>query len=280
MVGAVLVIAAAVVGVRAAVHGGSSGSAATTVPASVAKLRRQIDQRLSVSGTPVARTQAVEALTTGMNRLLQSPAVDVSYITEGTEAGRVSATGVVVPPTRSLELKRTTSLDSGGVVSDERRVVGDTLYLRVIDRAGPGVSAPWDSTPVNSEPKSDFDRALTAAGDADGSAPELLELVRRGPFEATLLPGAAARYRLRIPARQLAAHYASNGNSQPLPPDVYPVSVIEFTVGADGVLADLSAYGTVFDDGEPIGPAVVDIHYRPGARQSIEAPPASEMRGH
>ena len=255
--GALIVLGVAVVAVRAVVDDGSGGPTVTSVPAPAARLRREIDKRLAVTGTTVAAPTAVQALKAGVDRLLQAPAVDLNYTTEGTEAGHVTATGVVVPSTRALDLRRTTDLDSGRVVVDERRVVNGTVYLRVIDRAGPGAPGPWDSSPVAAEPQADFDRVLTAGGDADGSTRELIDLVQTPPFTASRLPGEAARFRF-------------------LRRD--PVSAVEFTVGPDGALTDLSAYGTVFEDGEPIGPAVIDIHYRPTPPQSIVAPPPAELR--
>jgi len=279
VLGALVIVAAAVVGVPALVdRSGSSRSTATTVAPSVAKLRREIDRRLAVSGAPVPRSTALEVLRTGLDRLLRLPAIALSYTSEGTAAGHGSATGVVVPASRSLDLQLTTSLDNGAVVNEQRRVVNNTLFVRVIDRAGPGVTAPWDSTPVSAEPQSDFDSVLTGGGDANGSTAELLDLLATAPFAVTRLPGSAARYRFVLSARAVEADLAAKGGPPAGTPAAYPTSVVDFTIGPDLVLTDLSAYGTVFDEQEPIGPAVIDIHYHPTTAQPIEPPPPNEMR--
>lgn len=273
--GAAVVVAAAGLGAWAVVDGRTSRSTPSTVGPPASKIGREIDQRLAVQGTPVAHAVAAAAVQTGFDRLLASPAIAVNYASKGTESGNLTATGVVVPPTRSLDLRRTTSLEAGGTVTDVRRVVDGIQYLRVIDQTGP---TPWDTSPVSAEPQAYFDVALTAGGEADGSTNGLIELLRNAPFSVTRLPGTPTRYRFRLSASRVEAYYAAIGNAQPLPPDVEPVSAIEVTLGPDQTITALSAYGTVFDDGEAIGPAIIDIHYMPTGPQSIEAPPASEIR--
>ena len=257
--------------------GGSSSP--TTVPPAVAQLQREIDRRLAApDGTPVATSVAADLLQAAATGLQGVPAVAVSYTADGTQDGRVSATGTVVPATRSFDLRRTTSLEGGAAVTDERRVVNGTVYVRVIDQAGPGVSAPWDRAPVSSEPEQDFDGVFTAEGTAMGHLVDLPSLVRGAGFTASRLAGTAERYQLRAPADRVAQYYIAQGNplAQRMPPQ--STSVLEFTIGPDHVLTDLSAYGTVFEDGEPIEPAVIDIHYRPSSPVVIAAPPPVELR--
>jgi len=245
-------------------------------------VQREVDRRLAVGGgTPVATPAAADALQAGIDGLLRLPAVALAYTTDGVQNGHVSATGTVVPADRTLELRRMTSLEGGAVVADERRVVGGTVYVRAIDQAGPGVSVPWDSSPVSAEPQQDFDGVFTAAGAAMGSLADLSSLVRGAGFTVTRLPGGAMRYQLRAPAQRLVEYYAAHGSpsAQQLSPQ--STSVVEFTVGPDHVLTDLSVYGTVFEDGEPtepIEPAVIDIHYRPAPPTVITAPAPAELR--
>jgi hypothetical protein len=276
----VVVIAGAAFGVRALVSGGAgSASTATTVPAATAQLQREVDRRLALpSGSSVPTPVAADALQAGITGLLGLPAIDLSYTADGTQDGRVTATGTVVPGNRSFELRRATSLEGGAAVTDERRVVNGTVYVRVIDQAGPGISAPWDSAPVSAEPEQDFDGVFTADGTAMGHLVDLAALVRGAGFTATRMPGSAQRYQLRVPAEKIAQYYIAQGNplAQPMPAN--STSVVEFTVRPDHVLTDLSAYGAVFEDGEPIEPAVIDIQYRPAPPAVIVAPAPSELR--
>jgi hypothetical protein len=273
--GAAVFVAAGGFAAWTVVDGETSHSTASTTQPSTTKVQREIDQRLAVRGTPVVHAVAASAVQTGFERLLTSSAIAFTYTSQGTESGKLAATGVVVPPTRSLEIRRTTTLDSGGTVTDVRRVVNGIVYLRVIDQSGPTT---WSTSPVSAEPQADFYLVLTAGGEADGSTNGLIDLLRTAPFSVTRLPGASTRYRFRLQASNVEAYYAAMGNVQPLPPNVEPVSAIEVTLGPDLTITALSAYGTVFDDGEAIGPAIIDIHYMPTGPQSIEAPPASEIR--
>ena len=276
----VAVVAGAAFAVSALVGGGSgSHSSATTVPVATGQVQREIDGRLgAVRGTPVPTPVVAETLQAGIEGLLRLPAVGISYTSDGTQAGRVNATGTIVPGSRSFELRRTTSLEGGAAVTDERRVVDGTVYVRVIDRAGPGVSAPWDSSPVSAEPQQDYDGVFTSEGQAMGPLSGLAALARDAGFTATRLPGDAVRYQLRAPAQKVAEYYATRGSPSAQPVSPQSTSVMEFTVGPDHVLTDLSAYGTIFEDGEAIEPAVVDIHYRAAPPVVIAAPAPADLR--
>ena len=234
----------------------------TTLPASVAKLQGEIDRRMAVPGDPIPTPAAVDALQWGISRLLQSPAVEVHVMKEGTDPGAVKTTAVVLPAARALDQQRTMTLENGAVLTEDRRLVDGVVYVRTDDELSPDIPAPWDRAPASDLTNDEVDRTFTAEGALGSTLDALAQQLRGASFVAsTVVDATSAKvYRLRAPT--------ATGTT----------AAFEFTLGPGDVLTRLSAYGTVFVDGEPLDHAVVDVTYAPTAARPVTAPPTEELR--
>lgn len=276
---AVVVAAGTAVGIRVATSRDTAPPSSTIVPPSVEELRREIGDRLAAPGSPVPTADAVALFQAGIDRLLQLPAVDVSYSAEGTDAGRVQAEGMAVPATKSLTVRRTTALPDGASFTEERRVVNGTIYVRLFDKPGPAAPVPWDQAPVAAQPQPDYELIFTGGGRAGRSLQQLSELLRTASFTATRLSADNKTYRLSVPARGVEEYYESkmghpvdHGGAAP------GTSAFEFTINDEGALTGLAAYGTVYQDDEPVEPALVEVRYRAASPSPITPPPPEELR--
>jgi hypothetical protein len=237
-------------------------------------VRDEIDRRLAAhpTGEPIDAATAVAALRAGTERLLRSPAIDLRYDVKGSAPGSVTASGIVRPDAGALEVRRTTTLEGGGILAEERRVVDGVVYVRTDDGMS-DVPSPWDRGPVEPGPTTDADRALAGGGAAGASLGGIADLVAGAPFVATRAStDRGTTYRLRLPAERLLESFRGR-------PDA--TIAFEFTVGPDDVLTALAAYGTVLEDGEllePVEPLVVDIHYVATSPRPIQPPPTSDLR--
>ena len=277
---AVVALAGAVIGIITATSRDPASPPSTTVPASIKDLRREVRDRLAAPGSPVPTADAVTLFQAGVDRLLQLPAVQVSYTASGTDAGRVQAEGTVLPATKSLSVSRTTALPDGASFTEERRVVDGTIYVRLLDQQGPAATpVPWDQAPIDAQPQPDYELIFTGGGRAGRSLEQLSELLRTASFTATRLSADGMTYRLSVPARGVEEYYESkmghpvdHGGSAP------GTSAFEFTIGDDGTLTRLAAYGTVYQDDEPVEPALVEVHYRAASPSPITPPPPGDLR--
>jgi hypothetical protein len=232
--------------------------------------------RAAVAGEVVEASEAATVAREAVAGLLRLGAVRADYRAEGTEGGPVEGSVSAVRDARAFDLRETTAL-ADAVVVEERRVVDGTMYLRVFVEDGEEV--PWDVVPDEAFVDIDHERVLVAKGRAVESLDRLLLLVDEVPFSAERLGADPPAYRLRFDAAAIGAHFAATGLEVVEHPDELTGStVFELVVGDDGSLAELWAYGVLFQDGEALSDASVGILYAQIAAPLIEAP-AEDVRG-
>jgi hypothetical protein len=217
-------------------------------------------------------------LRSAVDRLLTGGPIAVSYTVRGAEAGTAEGTGVVDLEAHSYDLAETVSGD-GFSFTHERRLVGDTLYIRdVFGDDEP--TAEWAEIPYAEDSARELAGALTARGRAVPGLERLVLLVDQLPFEVVSHPDGRT-HTLSVPADAVRDFYAETGLQQVQMwdevlhghegHDEAPVS-FEIGIGGDGSLAHLRAFGTVFHDGEQLEGADIGIRFSPAKPAAIKAP--------
>ena len=261
---------------------GPAHAAPTTLAPSAEALaaREEIAVRRGVTGTAIEASEALAALRTGIDTVLAQAGVDVRCAVRGADTGTVTGTTVVDPAARAYDASETTiPVGGSSPITEERRLLAGTLYVRAITAGVDPDQTRWDTIPRPTGDAAELDRSLTAFGRIADSLDRVAVLVEQvaGRTERLDDDGGTRSYRITIPSRRIGAFYQRSGLEvvDHLPQGT---TTFEFGVDSSGALVRLAVYGTTFHDGEALEDSFLECRYTAVAPPVVAAPPSELLR--
>ena len=289
VIGSVVALAGAGVGIALVSSGaddadgrGAGRGTTTTAVASAEAVaaRDEIAARRAVAGSPAEPSEALAALRTGIAGLRAQPGIDARCAVRGADAGSVEATTTVDPTGRAYDSRETTAPVGGSSpITEERRLLAGTLYVRAITAGVDPAQTRWDSVPLPTGDAAELDRSLTSFGRIADSLDRVGVLVEQVSGKAEILAagGVERGFRFTIPARRIGDFYLRTGLEVL---DHPPEGTTTFEVGVDasGALVRLAVYGTTFHDGEALEDSFIECRYSVTTPPAVAAPPIELIR--
>lgn len=289
VIGGVALLSAAGVGIALAVSGGDGGGARGAGPTTTTTLapspeaaaaREQIAARRSAPGTAIEPSEPLAALRAGIEAVRTHPGIDVRCAVRGADTGSVEGTTTVDLSGRAYDSSETTNPVGGSSpITEERRLLTATLYVRAITAGVDPAQTRWDSVPLPAGDAAELDRSLTAFGRLADSLDRVVVLVEQvgGKTETLGTSDGEQGFRVTIPARRIGAFYLRTGlEVLDHPPE--GTTTFEIGVDASGALVRLAVYGTTFHDGEALEDSLVECRYSATAPPQVLAPPSELIR--
>lgn len=224
---------------------------------------------------------SIAEIEAGIAELLRSAGTAIDFTAVNIDGGSTTGTVRIVNESGDHESteRLVSEVNESVVIVTENVLVGDVLHARIRPEDVPPADVGWTSVEPGPLREQLVGEAYTASGTAGASLERLVALLRDVPWTLegsaeTEVEGQRLRSVLvRFEAEEIRRYFRDTGLERTGPAPARGSAFYEFWIDQEtGALARLLAGGTLFQDGEPLEGAEVEIVYSPMDDLVVDAP--------